>query len=333
MTGIDVFVVSHDHESTLAATMAGLAAQTLRPDRVVLVDNASTDGSLAAARAGAGALPLDVVANTENRGFAAAANQALRATAGGWVLALNPDCRLEPEFLARLVAAVGERPRVGAATGLLLRAAGPRLDAGAVVDSAGIVVTASGRHLDRAAGEPPGAVLLSPAWVFGATGAAALYRRAALDDVAYPGGEVFDEGFFSYREDADLAWRLQRRGWRCLYWPEARAAHGRGLKPEARRRGSPAVNRHSVRNRFLLRMANADWRWHLACFPLWLLRDLAVVAACLTVERTSLPGLAEAWRLRRRQCARGRANAERAVVSGWAMARWFVPGRRVEKVT
>ena len=96
-----------------------------------------------------------------------------------------------------------------------------------------MVVTASGRHLDRGAGRAVCAdCALRPAWVFGASGAAALYRREALDDVAYPAGEVFDEAFFAYREDADLAWRLQRRGWRCLYWPAARAWHARGLKPE-----------------------------------------------------------------------------------------------------
>jgi GT2 family glycosyltransferase len=331
MTGIDAFVVSHGHEGTLAATLAGLAAQTLRPDRVVLIDNASGDGSVATALAAAGTLALEVVRNRENRGFAAAANQALRATSGEWALALNPDCRLAPDYLARLHTAAGAGERVGSATGLLLRATGPDLEAGALVDSAGIVVTATGRHLDRASGTAPGRSVGVPAWVFGASGAAALYRREALEDVSYPGGEIFDEGFFSYREDADLAWRLQRRGWRCLYWPAARAAHGRGLKPEARRRGSAAINRHSVRNRFLLRLANTDWRWHVACFPFWLLRDAAVVGACLTVERSSLPGLVEAWRLRRAQRGRGRANAARAAVSGWAMARWFVPGRRVEE--
>ena len=332
MNGIDAFIVSHGHEGTLAATVAGLAAQSLPPDRVVLVDNASNDGSVATAAAAAGPLALEVVRNHDNRGFAAAANQALRACSGEWVLALNPDCRLAPDYLATLHAATAGRERVGSATGLLLRAAGAELESAPVVDSAGIVVTAAGRHLDRASGNVPDRSVGAPAWVFGASGAAALYRRAARDDVPYPGGEVFDEGFFSYREDADLAWRLQRRGWRCLYWPAARAAHGRGLKPEARRHGSAAINRHSVRNRFLLRLANADWRWHIACFPFWLLRDAAVVAACLTVERTSLPGLAEAWRLRRAQRERGRANAARATASGWAMARWFVPGRRVERL-
>jgi GT2 family glycosyltransferase len=173
---------------------------------------------------------------------------------------------------------------------------------------------------------------LRPAWVFGASGAAALYRRAALEDIAYPCGEVFDERFFAYREDADLAWRLQRRGWSCLYWPAARAAHARGLQPERGRRGTKAINRLSVRNRFLLRLGNADWRWHLACFPWWLIRDLMVVTGALTLERSSWPGVVEAWQLRHAQRARGQANTRRATVSGWQIARWFLPGGRVRKV-
>jgi GT2 family glycosyltransferase len=329
MADIDAFVVTRDHAATVGVAVASLAAQTLRPRRVVLVDNASRDDSIGAATAAARGLDLDLVRNAENTGFAAAANLALRRTASPWVLALNPDCRLEADFCEQLVTASSSRERVGAATGLLLRGVGPDLAASAVVDSAGIVVTAAGRHLDRGSGRLLRPELAAPRWVFGASGAAALYRRAALADVAYTGGEVFDEAFFAYREDADLAWRLQRRGWQCLFFPPARAAHARALRPEARRRGSEAINRHSVRNRFLWRLGNADWRWHLACFPWWLLRDSLVVAACLTVERSSLPGLLEAWRLRARQRVRGRANSARALVSGWAMAGWFLPGGQV----
>ncbi len=332
MRGIDAFVVARDHVQTVAAAIASLAAQTSRPNRVIVVDNASTDGSVAAACGAAAGLDLEVVRNDDNRGFAVAANQALRRTSAPWVLALNPDCRLEPGYLEHLAAAAAARERVGAATGLLWRAAGRDLAATATVDSAGILVTASGRHLDRGSAAALSTELRAPAWVFGASGAAALYRREALLDVAYAGEEIFDEAFFAYREDADLAWRLQRRNWRCLYWPEARAAHARGLRPEARRRGSAEVNRHSVRNRFLWRLGNADWRWHLACFPWWLLRDALVVGGCLTVERSSLPGLVEAWRLRKRQRARGRGNASRALVSGWTIARWFLPGGGVRGV-
>jgi GT2 family glycosyltransferase len=326
---VDAFIVVHDHGATLGATLGGLAAQRARLTRVVVVDNASGDGSASIAADWASRLPVEVVRWADNRGFAAAANEALRRTTSPWVLAVNPDCRPEPGYLAELLDAAARHPRVAAATGLLLRAVGGGLAASGTVDSAGIVVYPSLRHLDRDGGRRLAARDRRPAWVFGASGAAALYRRAALEDVAYPSGEVFDETFFAYREDADLAWRLQRRGWACLYWPAARAYHRRGLKPEGRRRGTPEINRHSVRNRFLLRWGNADWRWRLACFPWWALRDLAVVLACLTVERSSLPGLAEAIALRRQHQARGRANHARATVSSWHVVRWFVPGGHV----
>jgi len=332
MSGVDAFVVVHNHARTLRSTITSLAGQTIRPTRIVVVDNGSADGSVGVIEDLARTIPLELYRFHENRGFAAAANEALRHTRAEWVLALNPDCRLAADFLAQLVAAASAREQVGAATGLLLRGKGEALSATERVDSAGMVVTASGRHLDRAAGRGMCARLSRPALVFGASGAAALYRREAVDDVAYPAGEVFDESFFSYREDADVAWRMQRRGWDCLYWPPARAWHERGLKPEHRRSGTPEINRHSVRNRFLLRWSNADWRWLAACFPWWLVRDLVVALACLTVERSSLPGLQEAWALRRQQRGRGRANASRALVSGWQVARWFLPGGRVRVV-
>jgi GT2 family glycosyltransferase len=326
---VDVVIVVRNHAGTLPATLAGLAAQSVPPARVVVVDNASTDGSRDAVRRFADRLAIELIESSENIGFSAAANRAIRHGQAPWLLSLNPDCRLALDFLATLVGAAGQHESAGSASGLLLRGRGDELAASDVVDSAGMIVSAGGRHHDRGAGTTLTSVLERPALVFGASGAAALYRRAALDDVAYNGGEVFDETFFAYREDADLAWRLQRRGWSCLYWPAARAWHARGLKPEAGRRGTPQINRHSVRNRFLLRWSSADWRWLLACFPWWLLRDLAVVLACLTVERSSRPALAEAFALRRQQRERGRANAARATVSGWRVARWFLPGGRV----
>jgi GT2 family glycosyltransferase len=329
---VDAFVIVRNHAQTLRATLTSLAAQTVPPGRIVVVDNASDDGSVSVIEDLSRTIALELLRFSENRGFAAAANEAIRRTRSDWVLALNPDCRLAPGYLAELLAAAEGHDRLGAVTGLLLRAEGESLSSTDRVDSAGMVVTAAGRHLDRGAGRPMRTRWLQPAWVFGATGAAALYHREALEDVAYPAGEVFDEGFFAYREDADLAWRLQRRGWRCLYWPAVRAWHARGLKPENSRRGTPEINRHSVRNRFLLRWSNADWRWLVSCFPWWLVRDLMVGVGCLTVERSSMPGLSEAWALRRQQRARGRANASRALVSGWGVARWFLPGCRVRRV-
>ncbi len=329
MTSVDVVIVTHDHAATLGATLASLVAQTLQPAHVLVVDNASRDASRELAAAADGAVRVSLLGLDENRGFSGALNEGLRRSTSEWVLSLNPDCRLEPEFLAALLPAARQHERTGAASGLLLRARGEALEPTSVVDSAGMIVSAWGRHFDRCAGRAPSERVRRPAWVFGATGAAALYRRAALDDVAYPNGEVLDERFFAYREDADLAWRLQRRGWWCRYEPSAVAYHARGSKPEAGRAGSALVNRLSVRNRFLLLWANADWRWRVACFPFWWLRDIAVLGACLTVERSSWPGVREAWALRSAQRQRGRANAARATVSGWSTATWFHPFRHV----
>jgi GT2 family glycosyltransferase len=195
-----------------------------------------------------------------------------------------------------------------------------------------MIVTPSGRHFDRGSGELDRLEFDRPAWVFGSSAAAALYRRQALDDIAYPNGEFFAESFFAYREDAELAWRMQLRGWRCLYQPRAIAAHGRGFRPEQGRRGHDAVNRYSVRNRFLLRWHCADLGWHLRCLPWWLLRDALVVAGCLTVERSSLPGLAEVWRLRSDAGQRRRWVQGRRTVSSRQMAHWFRRRGRVQEV-
>ena len=186
-----------------------------------------------------------------------------------------------------------------------------------------MVVTSSGRHFDRGAGEPDDGRYSRPAWVFGGTGAATLYRRAALDDVAYPDGQILAESFFAYREDAELAWRLQWRNWRCLYAPDAVAVHGRGFQPEAGRRGHETINRLSVRNRFLLRIHCADWGWHLRCFPWWKLRDLLVIGGCLTIERSSLPALAEVWRGRSDALTRRRWVLSRRKASSRRISRWF----------
>ncbi len=316
-----VIVVSHDHAGTLAACLDAVAALEPSPAETAVVDNASVDGSAEVAAAQAG---VRLIRETTNTGFAAAVNRGLRETSAPWVLLLNPDCAPRSDFVARLLAAAGGRPeveRIGSVTGRLLRAADPALAPSGVLDAAGMVVTASGRHFDRGAGEPDDGRYSKPAWVFGGTGAATLYRRAALDDVAYPDGQTLAESFFAYREDAELAWRLQWRGWRCLYAPGAVAVHGRGFRPEAGRSGHETVNRMSVRNRFLLRIHCADWGWHLRCFPWWKIRDLMVIGGCLTVERSSLPGLAEVWRGRTDALNRRR----------WVMSRRRVPSRRISR--
>ena len=149
-----------------------------------------------------------------------------------------------------------------------------------------------------------------------------MYRMSFLDDVAID-GEVFDEDFFAYREDADLAWRGQVLGWRALCEPAAVADHVRRVTPEARRELSTEINMHSVKNRFLLRLKNEGAFLAIRNAPFELFRDLVVFGASLTIERTSLPAFAWLWRNRARVLARRRAIQARRKVSDRAIGRWF----------
>ena len=327
-------MVTHNHAGTVRTAVTAACAQLPPPARMVVIDNASQDESADHALAASSAGPVEVIREPTNTGFCAAVNRGLAMTSSPWVLLLNPDCAPRPDFVRRLRAAAVSVKRpdlVGAVTGQLLRAHGPELEASNTVDAAGMVVTASGRHFDRGAGLPVQHLENECAWVFGGTGAALLLRRGALEDVRYPDGQVLPESFFAYREDAELAWRLQLRGWRCLYVPQAVAVHQRGLQPERGRRQTSVANYHSVKNRFLLRLHCADWHWHLRNLPWWLLRDLVVVAACATVEHSSWPALGEALRWRRDALERRRWVLSRAI-DPRQTRQWFRRRSRVRPV-
>jgi GT2 family glycosyltransferase len=328
-------VVSHDHADTLAACLNSVVELDPLPSRVVVVDNGSSDGSAELATSFVDRAPVEVIQESTNSGFAAAVNRGFAATDAAWMLSLNPDCAPRRDFVARLFEGALGSPdgdRIGAVTGRLLRAAGSSLEAEQIIDAAGMVVTPSGRHFDRGSGEPDDGRFTRAAWVFGGTGAATLYRREALEDVAYPGDGPFASSFFAYREDAELAWRLQWREWRALYVPDAVASHRRRFRPEAGRRGHRTINRLSVRNRFLLRWHCADLGWHLSCLPWWLLRDLLVIGACLTVERGSLGAFAELWQLRRDARRRRRWVMDRRTVLPRQLRRWFRIGGWAEEI-
>ncbi|NOZ79692.1 MAG: glycosyltransferase [Acidobacteria bacterium] len=333
----DVIVVTYNHAGTLPACLQAVTALEPQPREVVVVDNASADDSADIAKTFRERLPLRLVRLDRNSGFAAAVNLALGMTRSPWVLLLNPDCAPGETYVSSLFDALettNERARTtGALTGKLLRAHGAGLIAEPVLDAAGMIVTRSGRHFDRGSGEPDDGRYSRAAWVFGGTGAATLYRREALDDVRYADGQFLAESFFAFREDAELAWRLQHRGWSCLYVPRAIAAHRRGLQPErGRKRQDRTIRRLSVTNRFLLRIHCAGLGWHITCFPWWLLRDLLVVGACLTVELGSFPALAAVWRWRRDALARRRWVLGRQRGDAQRTVRWFRIGGWVDEV-
>jgi len=316
---VSIVLITFNSARYLPACFEGISRQTHREVDVVAIDNASLDASAEAVRRLAPDARL--IANGTNRGFAAAANQGIRESRGELVLLLNPDVSLQPAYLERLIDAMAE-PKIGAATGKLLRGAGESIAPTTTVDSKGIRMTRSGRHFDIDNGHEDAADSDSTREVFGVSGAAALYRRAFLQDVAV-GGEIFDESFFAYREDADLAWRGRLFGWKAIYVPRAIAYHVRRVTPEARRSLPPEINFHSVKNRFLLRLKNEGGLLALWNAPFELARDLIVLGATMTVERSSFGAWKWLWQHRREILTKREEIQRRRVVGDREIAKWF----------
>ena len=306
---VSIVVVTWNSARYLPRCLEAIRAQTHRDLEVIAVDNASSDDSLVLFAAQDDGRRIRAIRNDTNRGFSAAVNQAIAVARGTFVLLLNPDCFLAADYISQLLPAFDDE-HVGSATGLLYR------ESGDGVDSAGMRMTRSGRHLDIAVAPK------ERTEVFGVSGAAAMHRMSFLRDVAVD-GEILDEDFFAYREDADLAWRGRLFGWRAVCEPRAVAHHVRRVTPEARRALPPDINLHSVKNRFLLRIKNEGAYLALRNAPFELFRDFVVLVAALTIERTSLPAFAWLWRNRARVFAKRRAIQSRRKVSDCELARWF----------
>jgi GT2 family glycosyltransferase len=321
---VAVAVVSYDSAADLPRCLAAVGRLEPPPAELRVVDCASRDASVETARRHLppGIPDARVMPLAENRGFAGGTNAAIAATKSSWILTLNPDAEPAPDFLVRLLerAERSASPAAGAVTGRLLR----RQPAGepARLDACGVRLSRAWRHFDRGAGDLDRGQFGVAERVFGATGAATLWRRAALEDVAID-GECFDERFHSYREDAELCFRLRERGWEILYEPTARAVHGRRVLPERRRSLPAAVNFHSLKNRYLLRCGHQRAGNFLRTLPWTLGRDLGALAWVLVREWSSLPAYGWLWRHRREIGARRAALRARATAPPAAVERWF----------
>lgn len=213
------------------------ALHSRAPVEVLVVDNASTDGSLEAMHAGlAGVDPrLTILRNERNVGFARANNQAVRVARGAWVLLVNPDCEVEPDTIERMRTVMEAHPDVGMAGCLVLNPDGTE-QAGcrreqptpgkALVRALGLGRLARRLKMDWAARDfvrRDDPLPDRPVEVDAISGAFMFVRRAALEDV---GG--LDEGYFLHCEDLDWCERFRQSGWKVLFVPDVTVVHHKG---------------------------------------------------------------------------------------------------------
>jgi len=323
---VSVTIVTWNSARYIERCLQTLAQQRHSDLEVIVVDNGSADVTPDLLRRSS--VPSHVDFNADNRGFAAAQNQAMAKAHGDVMLVLNADTLLTPSFVQAALEGFSAAPRVGMVAPKLRRTTEtfdiPAAGA-ACLDSAGMFLTASLRHFDRGAGEREVGQYDRMERVFGPSGAAAFYSRDLVEDVKI-GGEFFDELFFAYREDADLAWRARLLGWDCVYVPSAIAYHMRQVRPDQGRKLPAHINRHSVKNRFLMRIKNITPDLYARVLVPATVRDLMVVAGVLTIERESLSALAEVARSLPRLLQARREIQGRRRPTAIALRRWV--GRR-----
>ena len=243
---VTVVVPAWNGERWLPGLFASLAAQTQQPAEVIVVDNGSSDATLAWLEREAP--QARVLAQGRNTGFAVAANRGLLAAGTELVALVNTDVVLGPDWIELMAARLASEPGCGSVACKMVR-----LGSEAVLDDCGDVLRRDGVCEQRGHGRRDDGRWDTPGEVFGACGGAALYRRSAVRDAG-----AFDERFFSYLEDVDLALRLQLSGWRCAYEPRAVARHAGGGSSDQL---STPVAYWTARNTVLLLSKHWPGRW------------------------------------------------------------------------
>lgn len=299
----------------LPACLMALRSQIRAGDEIVLVDNASRDRAADWARHYAPDVHL--VELPYNQGFAGGTNAGLRAAQSELLLLCNDDALVEPGCIASLCAALTVHPHLGAVGGVLTFSRRP-----AMIASAGIKVQRDGVAIDLWLGQSVATLPAVPIEIFGASGGLVLLRRSMLDDIG-----LFEERFFSYLEDADLAWRARLRGWRCYLAPTAQARHVTSAS------GSRLKQRLLARNRLRVLIRCLPRPLLLECLPTILRYDvLALVYALMRHQPAIAAGRLEALNELPALLEQRRVIQSRRTAALGELARWLAPAPSPLKV-
>lgn len=213
---VSVVVVNYNGKKYLNACFSSLENQTYHDFEVILVDNASTDSSVEYVKAHFSS--VRVIENPKNYGFAKGNNIGIREANGDLIATLNNDTEVTPGWVEELIRSLNSDENVGMCASKMLFMKNRKM-----INSTGICISRSGACWDRGMFESDNGQYESIEEVFGPCAGAAMYRKSMLEEIG-----LFDEDFYAYMEDADLAFRGRLAGWKCLYVPRAVVYHVHG---------------------------------------------------------------------------------------------------------
>jgi len=326
---VSINLLTYNARPYIKDCLNSVLRQTHPHIEILVIDNASFDGTVNYLKqVGSLAPNLRVIFNQQNLGFAAGHNQGIEESQGEFILCLNQDVVLDKDFVKRAIEILEKYGQVAAVQGKLLRM--PLFSK--IIDTTGLVMLKNRRIIARGQGQIDRGQFEKIEEIFGADGAVPIYRRKALVDVKIK-KEYFDEDFFCYKEDVDLAWRMQLYGWKTIYQPTAIAWHWRGSGDSAtrtpwgiikeRRKINQFSKYLSFKNQRLMQLKNDQGWLLLKHLPWFLSKEIASWFYVLFFERYTWRAIKDlfkqmprAWQKRKIVMAKKRVGLKE-------MGRWF----------
>lgn len=269
---VSILLLNYNGAKFIDACISSVLNQSYAAIELLVIDNDSQDDSLKIVKSN---YPdVTILANSENLGFSKAMNLGIDGSDGEFILTLNVDVVLEPDFIAQAVAAAGRDERIGSISGKIYRM---EKTVPPTLDSTGHVIFKNRLFNDRGESQLDRGQFNKEEEVFGTCAGVGFYRRAMLTDIEV-NGEYFDTDFFIFLEDTDLSWRAQLRAWKCLYLPTAVAHHYRGGVAV---RKSKLVETHNYKNRYFMLLKNDSGVSVIKYLPHFLITDTLKGAALL----------------------------------------------------
>jgi len=260
MKKISIIIVTFNSSQHIGYCLDSVFNQSFNDYEVIVVDNASEDRTKEILK---NRYPdILLIENPRNYGFSKAVNQGIVVASGKLVLCLNDDTRLNTDFLANIHKPMEIENDIGAVQPKVLKPDNR-------IDTAGIYLSAFRRFYDIGNGEIDTEKFGQQRYVFGACAAAVLYRKEALEEIRQE-DEYFDEDFFCIAEDVDISWRMRKKGWKILYYPDAVCIHTGGAS-----RNNSAIRQYfSMRNRYLMVLKNESLVGFLKFLVVFFLYDI-----------------------------------------------------------
>lgn len=339
---VTIQIVTWNSMKYLPFTLESIFSQTYKDFQVLVIDNNSQDGTIDFIRKN---YPeVAVFQNKKNLGFAKANNQGIKLLHSPYILFCNPDIVLEPTWLEIIMqkAESSDYENVSSFGGKLLKLKPNNNDIDQesktnIIDSCGLKITRNRKILEIGSGQDS-ALFNNDQEIFGCSGALAFFKREALEDCLIktknnPKGEYFDEDFFAYKEDVDLAWRARIFGWKSMFISQAIAYHVRSISGSEnstiseiiknRKKQSSLARYYSYRNHLFLLVKNEFSKNFIKDFWPIKLFEFKKLVYIILFEFKNLKAWFELIKMMPRLINKRREIFKKAKIGYSAMANWI----------